>query len=61
MCYFGRQVELSFRTGDILYVYGQMDPDGFYMGEFRGKQGLVPSNFLQVKYGGKFSTLLYMN
>lgn len=24
-----------------------MDEDGFYMGDLNGKQGLVPSNFLQ--------------
>ncbi|RXG56729.1 RIMS-binding protein 2 [Armadillidium vulgare] len=41
------EVELSFQTGDIIYVYGDMDDDGFYMGELRGQRGLVPSNFLQ--------------
>lgn len=41
------KVELSFQTGDIIYVYGDMDDDGFYMGELRGQRGLVPSNFLQ--------------
>nr|XP_053651957.1 peripheral-type benzodiazepine receptor-associated protein 1-like isoform X1 [Cherax quadricarinatus] len=41
------EVELSFQTGDIIYVYGEMDDDGFYMGELRGQRGLVPSNFLQ--------------
>lgn len=40
-------MELSFQTGDIIYVYGDMDDDGFYMGELRGQRGLVPSNFLQ--------------
>lgn len=40
------QVELSFVTGDIIYVYGDMDDDGFYMGELNGVRGLVPSNFL---------------
>lgn len=24
------QVELKFRSGDIMYVYGEMDEDGFY-------------------------------
>ncbi|XP_074640850.1 RIMS-binding protein 2-like isoform X2 [Tubulanus polymorphus] len=41
------EVELAFRTGDIVYVYGDMDEDGFYYGEMNGIQGLVPSNFLQ--------------
>ncbi|KAL1454406.1 hypothetical protein WDU94_010668 [Cyamophila willieti] len=40
------ELELSFRTGDIIYVYGGMDDDGFYMGELGGHRGLVPSNFL---------------
>ncbi|XP_039298084.1 RIMS-binding protein 2 [Nilaparvata lugens] len=40
------QVELSFSTGNIIYVYGEMDDDGFYMGELEGVRGLVPSNFL---------------
>ncbi|CAD6196364.1 unnamed protein product [Caenorhabditis auriculariae] len=41
------QVELSFRQGDVIVVYGEMDEDGFYMGELNGLRGLVPSNFLQ--------------
>lgn len=40
-------MELSFQTGGIIYVYGDMDDDGFYMGELGGHRGLVPSNFLQ--------------
>lgn len=39
-------MELPFITGDIVYVYGDMDEDGFYMGEVNGVRGLVPSNFL---------------
>lgn len=37
---------MSFTTGNIIYVYGEMDDDGFYMGELDGVRGLVPSNFL---------------
>lgn len=40
------EVELSFKTGDIIYVHGEMDDDGFYLAELRGNRGLVPSNFL---------------
>jgi RIMS-binding protein 2 len=40
------QVELTFQTGQIILVYGDMDEDGFYMGELDGIRGLVPSNFL---------------
>jgi len=39
-------MELAFNTGDIVYVYGDMDEDGFFMGEINGVRGLVPSNFL---------------
>ncbi|CAL1288405.1 unnamed protein product [Larinioides sclopetarius] len=41
------EVELSFNTGDIIYVIGEVDEDGFYMGELNGVKGLVPSNFLR--------------
>uniref|UniRef100_T1ILW8 SH3 domain-containing protein n=1 Tax=Strigamia maritima TaxID=126957 RepID=T1ILW8_STRMM len=40
------KAELSFHTGEIIYVYGDMDEDGFYLGEINGIRGLVPSNFL---------------
>lgn len=40
------EVELSFHTGEIIFVYGDMDDDGFYMAELKGQRGLVPSNFL---------------
>ncbi|CAB1418372.1 unnamed protein product [Pleuronectes platessa] len=39
--------ELGFRSGDIIYVLGDMDQDGFYFGDLHGRRGLVPSNFLQ--------------
>ena len=41
------QVEISFQQGQIIYVKGEPDDDGFYLGEVDGVQGLVPSNFLQ--------------
>ncbi|XP_066905379.1 RIMS-binding protein 2 [Halyomorpha halys] len=50
------QVELSFQTGNVIYVYGEMDDDGFYMGELDGVRGLVPSNFLTEAEPGKRST-----
>lgn len=40
-------MELSFNVGDIIYVIGDVDEDGFYMGELNGVKGLVPSNFLR--------------
>ena len=34
-------------TFDLLFISdGEMDDDGFYMGELNGRRGLVPSNFL---------------
>ncbi|KAK2847473.1 hypothetical protein Q5P01_010472 [Channa striata] len=41
------EAELGFRSGDIIYVLGDMDQDGFYYGDLHGQRGLVPSNFLQ--------------
>lgn len=38
--------ELTFRTGDIIVVYGDVDEDLFYVGELNGRRGLVPSNYL---------------
>lgn len=43
-------MELSFRSGDVIVVFGEVDEDGFYMGELGGQRGLVPSNFLEL-YG----------
>jgi hypothetical protein len=45
-------VELSFRTGDIITVFGDMDDDGFYMAELRGQRGLVPRYQLQENKTG---------
>ncbi|XP_077467473.1 RIMS-binding protein 2 [Stigmatopora argus] len=42
------EVEIGFRSGDIIYVLGDMDADGFYYGDLQGRRGLVPSNFLQL-------------
>ena len=40
--------ELSFRSGDIIYVHGNVQEDGFFLGELEnGRKGLVPSNFLK--------------
>ncbi|XP_031153502.1 RIMS-binding protein 2-like [Sander lucioperca] len=41
------EIELGFRSGDIIYVLGAMDRDGFYYGDLHGRRGLVPSNYLQ--------------
>ncbi|XP_053784988.1 RIMS-binding protein 2 isoform X2 [Desmodus rotundus] len=41
------EAELTFCTGDIISVFGEIDEDGFYYGELNGQKGLVPSNFLE--------------
>ncbi|KAL4223562.1 benzodiazepine receptor binding [Mactra antiquata] len=41
------ELELNFKAGEMVICYGEMDDDGFYMGEMDGRRGLVPSNFLQ--------------
>ncbi|XP_030648809.1 peripheral-type benzodiazepine receptor-associated protein 1 [Chanos chanos] len=41
------EAELTFSAGDIIYVFGDMDDDGFFYGDLNGHKGLVPSNFLQ--------------
>ncbi|XP_072231495.1 peripheral-type benzodiazepine receptor-associated protein 1 isoform X2 [Leuresthes tenuis] len=42
------EVELPLTAGEYIYVYGDMDDDGFYEGELMdGRRGLVPSNFVE--------------
>uniref|UniRef100_UPI00358DE745 RIMS-binding protein 2 isoform X2 n=1 Tax=Myxine glutinosa TaxID=7769 RepID=UPI00358DE745 len=42
------EAELPLTAGEYLYVYGEMDEDGFYEGELvDGRRGLVPSNFVE--------------
>ncbi|XP_029371465.1 RIMS-binding protein 2 [Echeneis naucrates] len=38
--------ELPFKEGQIIRVYGDKDPDGFYRGEVRGRTGLIPCNMV---------------
>ncbi|XP_029778666.1 RIMS-binding protein 3B-like [Suricata suricatta] len=40
--------ELPLTAGDYVYIWGDMDEDGFYEGELEdGRQGLVPSNLVE--------------
>ncbi|XP_060539785.1 RIMS-binding protein 2 isoform X9 [Pantherophis guttatus] len=41
------EAELTFCTGDIITVFGEIDEDGFYYGELNNQTGLIPSNFLE--------------
>ncbi|XP_037351533.1 RIMS-binding protein 3A-like [Talpa occidentalis] len=40
--------ELPLMAGDYVYIFGDMDEDGFYEGELEdGRRGLVPSNLVE--------------
>ncbi|XP_067656819.1 centrosome-associated protein CEP250-like isoform X2 [Haliotis asinina] len=39
--------ELAFRAGDVIEVFGQLRPDGFFHGQINGKRGLVPASFIE--------------
>lgn len=39
--------ELNLRKGQYVTVIGDMRPDGFYIGDIDGRQGLVPGDFLE--------------
>ncbi|KAG8450640.1 hypothetical protein GDO86_003060 [Hymenochirus boettgeri] len=42
------EAELPLTAGEYIYIYGDMDEDGFYEGELMdGRRGLVPSNFVE--------------
>ncbi|XP_072271742.1 peripheral-type benzodiazepine receptor-associated protein 1 [Pyxicephalus adspersus] len=42
------EAELPLTAGEYIYIYGDMDDDGFYEGELMdGRRGLVPSNFVE--------------
>ncbi|KPP69968.1 peripheral-type benzodiazepine receptor-associated protein 1-like, partial [Scleropages formosus] len=41
-------LELPLTAGEYVYIYGDMDKDGFYKGELGGgRRGLVPSTFVE--------------
>lgn len=41
-------LELPLAAGDYLYVYGDMDDDGYYHAQLMtGESGMVPSNFIE--------------
>ncbi|RUS89745.1 hypothetical protein EGW08_002448, partial [Elysia chlorotica] len=43
------EMELPLTAGDYVLVVGDMDEDGFFEGELiDGRQGLVPSNFIEI-------------
>ena len=38
--------ELSFKEGDVIKIV-KKNEDGWWLGELRGKQGLLPSSYVQ--------------
>ncbi|KAM8960328.1 RIMS-binding protein 2 isoform 4-T4 [Pelodytes ibericus] len=49
------EAELPLVAGKYLYVYGDMDEDGFFEGELLdGQRGLVPSNFVDFVQNDEF-------
>ncbi|EDV22210.1 uncharacterized protein TRIADDRAFT_59211 [Trichoplax adhaerens] len=42
------EMELTFHAGDTIRILGNMDEDGYFMGELNDKRGLVPSNFVKL-------------
>uniref|UniRef100_A0A3P9JYL4 RIMS binding protein 2 n=1 Tax=Oryzias latipes TaxID=8090 RepID=A0A3P9JYL4_ORYLA len=52
------EAELPLVAGKYLYIYGNMDEDGFYEGELLdGQRGLVPSNFVDFLQDEKTSSV----
>ena len=41
--------ELSFRRGDILKVLNMEDDINWFRAEFDGREGLIPSNYIEMK------------
>ncbi|XP_008064926.1 RIMS-binding protein 3A-like [Carlito syrichta] len=54
--------ELPLTAGDYVYVFGDMDEDGFYEGELEnGQRGLVPSNLVEQIPDGDILSCLPSN
>lgn len=48
------EAELTLVAGDYIYVFGEMDGDGFYHAQLTtGEEGLVPSNFIELVEQGE--------
>uniref|UniRef100_A0A670KIR2 RIMS binding protein 2 n=1 Tax=Podarcis muralis TaxID=64176 RepID=A0A670KIR2_PODMU len=46
------EAELPLTAGEYVYIYGEMDEDGFYEGELMdGRRGLIPSNLVEEVSG----------
>lgn len=55
------QGKLPLTAGDYVYVFGDMDEDGFYEGELvNGQRGLVPSNLVEPISGSPILNHLFL-
>ncbi|XP_023794797.1 peripheral-type benzodiazepine receptor-associated protein 1 isoform X10 [Cyanistes caeruleus] len=53
------EAELPLTAGEYIYIYGDMDEDGFFEGELMdGRRGLVPSNFVERVSDDDLMTIL---
>ncbi|XP_027703282.1 RIMS-binding protein 3A-like [Vombatus ursinus] len=55
---------LAFQRGQLLTVWGDRDPDGFYYGECEGRMGYIPGDMVsevQVEGGGILKKLLWQD
>lgn len=53
------ETELPLTAGEYVYIYGEMDEDGFYEGELMdGRRGLVPSNLVEEVSGNSLITFV---
>ncbi|XP_032755733.1 RIMS-binding protein 3 [Rattus rattus] len=53
--------ELPLTAGDYVYVFGDVDEDGFYEGELvNGQRGLVPSNLVEPISGSPILSHLFL-
>ena len=39
---------MKFHQGDVITTFGEMDDDGYYLGELKGVRGMARANFLGV-------------
>lgn len=53
------ELQLPLRKGDLLKIYGTVNTDGYYIAVINGKEGLVPSNFVEEHSPSSFHTSIH--